>query len=121
MNMQRISVISILSIAISFYSLIGFSQDFSWLRSRSRPKLIIFSADWCAPCKKAKQAMQSNIKLKRIVQDYDVVKYNFDVDKEAKEKYNVNKVPTFIVEIEGEELRRQIGFTSPDKLINFLD
>lgn len=114
---------------ISLYSLIGFSQtgalfsgsEMDFLMSKSRPQLIIFSADWCGPCQEAKKAMKENVALKRIIDSYEVVKYNFDVAIPMRRKYNVNRVPTFIVVSDGEEIRRQVGFNSIDKLKSFLD
>ena len=114
---------------ISLYSLIGFSQtgglfsgsEMDFLMSKSRPQLIIFSADWCGPCQEAKKAMKENVSLKRIIDSYEVVKYNFDVAIPMRRKYNVNRVPTFIVVSDGEEIRRQVGFNSIDKLKSFLD
>tara|TARA_Y100000004_G_C8920148_1_gene415044 strand:+ start:119 stop:499 length:381 start_codon:yes stop_codon:yes gene_type:complete len=118
-----------LSLIISLLTLKGFAKadgmfggnSLDFLVSKKPAKLIIFSADWCLPCKVARKEMQRNVQLKRIVQDYEVVKYDFDVDKEAKKKYNINKVPTYIIEIDGQEIRRQVGFGSTEKLIDFLD
>ncbi len=113
-----------LSILISLLALKGFSKEpirMDFLMSKPRAKLIIFSADWCLPCKVARKEMIQNIPLKRIVDSYEVVKYDFDSDTEAKKKYNVNKVPTFIIESNGSEIRRQVGFGGTEKLKEFLD
>ena len=89
--------------------------------SKPRAKLIIFSADWCSPCKAAKKAMKENVKLKRIVNSYEVIEYDFDVAMPMRRKYKVDRVPTFIVVVDDEEIRRQVGFSSTEKLKNFLD
>ena len=73
------------------------------------------------PCKAAKKAMLENVALKRIVDSYDVVQYNFDIAIPMRKKYKVDRVPTFIVVADGEEIRRQVGFNSTEKLKNFLD
>ena len=65
--------------------------------------------------------MKENVSLRRIVDSYEVIKYDFDVDAEAKKKYNINKVPTYIIEIDGEEIRRQVGYRGTNALIKFLD
>lgn len=65
--------------------------------------------------------MQEDVELKRIVDSYDVVQYNFDIAMPMRRKYKVNKVPTFIVLSEGEEIRRHVGFDSSEKLKKFLD
>lgn len=118
-----------LSILISLLALKGFSQadgffggsEMDFLMSKKPAKLLIFSADWCGPCKAAEKAMKEDVSLKRVVESYEIIKYDFDVAIPMRRKYNVNKVPTFIIVSEGEEVRRQTGFNSIDKLKNFLD
>ncbi len=126
---KHIIICAFFGLYISLHSLIGFSQDsglfggkdFDYLMSKKPAKLIIFSADWCLPCKVARKEMRENIELKRIAESYEVIKYNFDVDKDAKKKYNVSKVPTYIIESEGTEIRRQVGYRGTKQLIDFLD
>ncbi len=118
-----------LSILISLLALKGFAQadgffggdELDFLMSKKPAKLIIFSADWCLPCKVARKEMQENVELRRIVDSFEVIKYDFDIDNEAKKKYNINKVPTYIIESEGTEVRRQVGYRGTKQLIEFLD
>ena len=69
----------------------------------------------------SKKAMLENVALKRIVDSYEVLEYNFDIAMPMRRKYKVDRVPTFIVVADGEEIRRQVGFSSMEKLKNFLD
>ena len=118
-----------LSILISLLALKGFSQadgffggsEMDFLMSKKPAKLIIFSADWCLPCKVARKEMKENVELKRIVDSYQVIKHDFDVAKEAKKKYNISKVPTYIIEVDGQEIRRQVGYRGTKQMIDFLD
>ena len=122
--MSKLCVTLAVGIYISAYALLGFGREPSrieFLMSKSRPQLIIFSADWCGPCQAAKKAMQENVPLKRIVDSYEVLRYDFDVAIPMRRKYKVDRVPTFIVVADGEEIRRQVGFSSTDKLKTFLD
>ena len=122
--MSKLCITLAIGIYISAYALLGFGREparMEFLMSKARPKLIIFSADWCSPCKAAKKAMKENVSLKRIVESYDVVLYDFDTAMPMRRKYNVDRVPTFVVVADGEEIRRQIGFSSTEKLKNFLD
>ena len=121
MNYMRFFTLTIL---ISLFALKGFSREplrMDFLMDKPRPQLLIFSADWCGPCQAAKKAMKEDVSLKRIVESYDVVSYNFDIALPMRRKYNVNRIPTFIVVSEGEEIRRQVGFSNPEKLKTFLD
>jgi thiol-disulfide isomerase/thioredoxin len=122
--MSKICLTFALGIYISAYTLLGFSQEphrMEFLMSKPRPKLIIFSADWCSPCNAAKKAMKENVSLKRIVDSYEVIQYDFDIAIPMRRKYKVDRVPTFIVVTDGEEIKRQTGFSSEEKLKNFLD
>tara|TARA_R100000278_G_scaffold64039_1_gene51566 strand:+ start:511 stop:879 length:369 start_codon:yes stop_codon:yes gene_type:complete len=122
--MTKLCITLAVGIYISAYALLGFGRDparMEFLMSKSRPQLIIFSADWCGPCRAAKKAMKENVALKRIIDSYEVIQYNFDVAIPMRKKYNVDRVPTFIVVADGEEVRRQVGFSSVDKFKNFLD
>ena len=122
--MSKLCITLAVGLYISAYALLGFGREparMEFLMSKSRPQLIIFSADLCGPCQAAKKAIKENVSLKRIVESYDVVQYNFDIAIPMRRKYNVNKVPTFIVVADGEEIRRQVGFSSEEKLKNFLD
>ena len=63
---------------VSAYTLLGFGREpnrieFLVSEQPNRAKLIIFSADWCGPCKAAKKAMQENVALRRIVYSYEVL------------------------------------------------
>tara|TARA_R100001163_G_C4880765_1_gene78175 strand:+ start:28 stop:468 length:441 start_codon:yes stop_codon:yes gene_type:complete len=111
---------------VSAYTLLGFGREpysvqFLASEQPARPKLIIFSADWCSPCRAAKKAMKENVSLKRIIDSYEVIHYDFDTAIPMKRKYNIKKVPTFIIVLEDEEIRRQVGFSSEEKLKSFLD
>ena len=122
--MSKLCITLAIGIYISAYALFGFGREPSrieFLMSKSRPQLIIFSADWCGPCQAAKKAMKENMDLKRIVDSYEVLRYDFDVAIPMRRKYKVDRVPTFIVVAEGEEIRRQVGFSSTEKLKTFLD
>ena len=58
-----------LSLIISLFALKGFSQadgffggnEMDFLMSKKPAKLIIFTADWCGPCKAAKKAMKEHV------------------------------------------------------------
>ena len=122
--MSKLCITLAIGIYISAYALLGFGREparMEFLMSKSRPQLLIFSADWCSPCKAAKKAMREHVSLKRIVDSYEVIEYNFDIAIPMRRKYNVDRVPTFIVIADGEEIRRQVGFSSTEKLKNFLD
>lgn len=113
-----------LTFYISMWTLLGFGagphrMEFL-MGNKPKPRLIIFSADWCLPCKVARKEMQQNQSLKDILENYNVVIYDFDTSIPSRRKYKINKVPTYIIENDGKEVRRQIGFGGTAKFKKFL-
>jgi len=114
-----------LTFYISMWTLVGFGvgpkrMDFL-MRNEPKTRLIIFSADWCLPCKVARKEMRENDSLKEMLENYEVVLYNFDIAIPARRKYNITKVPTYIIEKDGVEIRRKIGFGGTARFKKFLN
>jgi len=105
------------SFLISLYTLMGFNNaakpsDIEFLKSQMKPKLIIFHADWCLPCKMVNKWVETDDKIKTLLQNYEVEHYDYDLDKMMRTKYNVMKVPTIIVVINDEEKARKVGIST---------
>lgn len=115
------------TLLISLYTLIGFSnaaqpRDMEFLKTQMKPKLIIFHANWCLPCKMINKWMHEDREIKNIISHYEVEHYDFDIDKSMREKYNVNKIPTLIVIVDGKEVARRVGIsTGKSGLVLFLE
>ena len=119
-------IIAALSFYISIHSLLGFSSepqrmDFL-MKTKPKTKLVLFSANWCLPCKMINKWMQEDKVIKDLLSKYDIEHYDFDVDKNARRQYNVNRIPTIIAIKDGEEKARKIGISSGKKgLESFLE
>jgi thioredoxin 1 len=115
------------TLLISIYTLIGFnnaakSSDIEFLKTQMKPKLVIFHANWCLPCKMINKWIQQDREIKEIISHYDVEHYDFDLDKMMRTKYNVNKIPTLIILKNGEEVARRVGIaTGKSGLVLFLE
>ena len=108
------------SFLISLYTLMGFnnaakSSDMEFLKSQMKPTLIIFHADWCLPCKMVNKWIETDDKIKKLLQNYEVEHYDYDLDKMMRTKYNVMKIPTIIVVVNGEEKARKVGIATGKK------
>ena len=81
-------------------------------------KVIMFSADWCGPCKATKPHFNT---LKESVNsvEYQLV----DVDEEAHlaEQFNIRAVPTFVLLNGTQEVARMSGGATVDKLKAFIN
>jgi thioredoxin 1 len=119
-------IIAALSFYISIHSLLGFASeprrmDFL-MTAKPKTKLVLFSANWCLPCKMINKWMQEDKVIKKLISQYEIEYYDFDLDKAMKKKYDVKKIPTLIVVRDGVEKARKIGISSGKKgLESFLE
>ena len=114
------------SFLISCIALNGFAIDFLSSKKTvdfrsSQKELIIFSATWCPPCKVVKKELaDSNSELSKVVSTFDTTKYDYDLDRNEFNRYNVSRVPTFVVSDKNGQ-RRMVGIGRGIKdLIKFL-
>ena len=78
-------------------------------------KLIKITAIWCPAC------LVMNNRLNKLLKDYnniEIIEYDYDIDCEEIEKYNVGRIlPVLIFEDNNKEIKRLIGEISEKKLI----
>ena len=80
-------IIAALSFYISIHSLLGFASeprrmDFL-MKTKPKTKLVLFSANWCLPCKMINKWIQEDKIIKDLLSKYDIEHYDFDVDKKS--------------------------------------
>ena len=94
----------------------SFEQDV--LRS-SKPVLVDFWAEWCAPCR-----MIGPI-IDEIAADYasnaTVVKLNVDDNTATAQRYGIKGIPTLILFNEGKEVERVVGATGKDSITRIIE
>lgn len=117
----------LISVLISIASVGGYSKDFDFLMAdepviEQKAKLIIFSASWCGPCRSLKNFLidKPTTDVVELVEDYELILYDFDKEKEMVNKYGVRSIPIMIVEKNDKEVARIIGY-SPSKTKYFLN
>jgi thioredoxin len=85
----------------------------------SRPVLVDFWAEWCAPCKALAPT------LEKVSQNFDgkisIVKLNVDEQPAVRDRFAVRGIPTLILINNGQEVARITGNQSTTKLSGFLD
>lgn len=111
--MKNLVSICLVSFLISICSVQAFSNQ------ETNPTLIVFSADWCSHCKKAKEDINNDKELSETVKKYYVVIANFDIDKDLVEGYDVKKIPTFVIINKG-SVTKKVGYQGPKDLNKFL-
>lgn len=83
--------------------------------------LIIFSADWCDYCNKAKNDIEKDNNHDKILSKYGIMYVDYDNNKEIVNIYKIEKIPTFIIlDNHGNEIKRKVGYKNITDLLHFL-
>ncbi|HEX4128434.1 MAG TPA: trypsin-like peptidase domain-containing protein [Pirellulales bacterium] len=78
--------------------------------------LLDFSAEWCGPCRMMQPAVQQ-----LAAAGYPVRQVNIDHEPALAAKYGVTGVPCFVMLVNGREVDRVVGATSPERLVQMLN
>lgn len=81
-------------------------------------KVLKFSAVWCGPCQALKPVFAQ---VKSQVTDVTYVEVDVDTDSESTIKYNVNSLPTIILERDGVEVYRMKGAITAAALVTLIN
>ena len=94
----------------------SFDQD---VLQSTRPVLVDFWAEWCAPCR-----MIGPI-IDQIASDFasgaTVVKLNVDDNTASAQRYGIKGIPTLILFNDGKEVERVVGATSKDSITRIIE
>ena len=89
--------------------------------------LLMFTADWCGPCKVFKTYVLSNPKVKsKVERSCPLVKVDMTAkdrqSAEVAQQYGVQAIPTLILtDAKGREVARYDGMTDPQHFLRWLD
>lgn len=91
--------------------------------SGEKEALLIFSADWCPPCKAMRKSVYPDATVQATRSSVEWVYLDIDTaeGKVLAETLGINSVPTFVrYSADGKELRRQSGGMSPSVFVDFV-
>ena len=79
-----------------------------------KPTVVLFSAEWCGPCRMAKPILETAAdKYNQRASFYEL---NIDDNQTTSMKYSINSLPTIITFAAGETFGRQVGGINRDKI-----
>jgi len=81
-------------------------------------KLIDFFAEWCGPCQMMKPVIEEL--EKELEGKVEFEKIDVDKNSEVSSKYGVMSIPTFVIEKDGKEIGRKVGFVSKEDLLKLV-
>lgn len=84
-------------------------NEFDELISKDSLSFVTYKTAWCAPCKKMEPILDS---LENSRTDVQIVKIDFDANKELVSKYDVKAIPTNVIYKNGKALWIKVGFVS---------
>lgn len=77
-----------------------------------------FTAAWCGPCK---QLAPLIAQVQEELTDVNFETIDVDSNSDLAVKYNIRSVPTLVIEVDGQEVKRTLGMQSKPTLINLLN
>lgn len=88
-----------------------------WRVSKVAVDLLLFSAEWCGPCKNAERAG-----VYKAVEEagFPVTKIDVDTQREIANQYGITAMPTMIIRKDNVPVRRLIGVRDASTLLSEL-
>lgn len=91
----------------------------STIKSSSIPVLVLFGAEWCAPCKKLKPILEQVVPL---LADKVSIRYvDCDESYSLTKEEDVRGLPTLVLYDKGNEVQRKIGALSLKDVLSLVD
>lgn len=88
---------------------------------QGKPLVVDFFATWCGPCKMLDEQTWPDPAVREQLASYVAVRLDTDKNQELAEKYRITGIPAIIfMDSAGSEKRRQVGFVSPQEMVELL-
>lgn len=86
--------------------------------NNEKKTLILFSADWCGPCKVLKPTLEKV--EESLSESYNFIKVDISDVEETTKKFNIRNIPTCVLTKEGKEIGRFSGVKTEDQIKKIL-
>lgn len=81
-------------------------------------EILKFTAPWCGACKTLTRYLKNEVKLDENIK---ITEIDIDQEPELGTKYGIRALPTMIKLVDGKEVGRQLGVTSPTRLQEWIN
>ena len=95
---------------------LNFTQD---VINSSKPAIVDFWAEWCAPCKQIEPILEEIALEKK--DSVNIFKLNIDENPEVPQKYGVRGIPTLMIFKEGKLIDTKVGTMPKTSLVEWID
>jgi|688.fasta_scaffold17139_7 thiol:disulfide interchange protein len=100
---------------------LSYSDAISTARDLKKQILVIYTADWCAYCKRMKSETLSNKKVKDAMKNYVVVYVDTDKDRSGVGKFSITGLPSYVVTNSNEaKIKTASGFMDANAFLTWL-
>jgi len=90
-------------------------------KAEDKPILIDFWASWCVWCKKMDDETYPDARVKKALSGYVLLKIDVDRMPDLQKQFQAEGLPTtVIVDKNGKEIKRTVGYQTPDQFVPFL-
>jgi len=105
------------------------NQGIAVAQKESKPLMIDFMADWCAPCKEMDRSTFNNAAVIASAKSFITVQINIDKQHEVAAKYNALArayggigVPNMLfMTADGKKLKHVVGYQGPEQLLSVMN
>lgn len=94
-------------------------QELEKVIDSKQKSFILFSADWCGPCKIIKPTLEKV--SEEFQNEFNFVKADVGEAQATTKKFGIRNIPTCVITSEGKEVARFSGVKSEDQIKIFLE
>ncbi len=91
------------------------------IQAANAPVVVVLYAPRCSACQKFDSETLNNFDVQNKLYAYSVMRINVDTNSKQASHFNSNVIPTIILlDADGKEIRRNVGYMPPNEFIKFL-
>jgi thiol:disulfide interchange protein len=89
--------------------------------SSSRKSVVVFTANWCGPCRQMKESTWVDPKVQHELSRYNAVWADVDTSGDLAQQFGVQGIPTVVIlDQDKREITRTTGFVSASDMVSLL-